>query len=142
MFIVACFSSEMRNTTATSEEAITLAKSSRRDRSVMKETMPAVTATANQNRAAIGSVQSNKMDIVPRSTSALVTAITCRVPALGMANASCSPLFYVRRRCHLTVIMRNGEQLPLDEALCARRNRKGGVRGTAQILNAEVRQHG
>ena len=36
MFIVACFSRETRNTTATSEEAITLAKSSRRDRSVMK----------------------------------------------------------------------------------------------------------
>ena len=94
MFIEACFSREMRNTTATSEEAITLAKSSRRDRSDTKEVIATVTATANPNRAAIGSVQNNKMDIVPRSTSALVAEITCLVPAAGMANTSGPPPFF------------------------------------------------
>ena len=60
MFIVACFSRETRNTSATSEEVTTLAKSSRRVSSVTRETMAAVTAMANQSRAAIGSVQNNK----------------------------------------------------------------------------------
>ena len=81
MFIVACFSRETRNTTATSEEVTTLAKSSRRDRSATKETMAAVTATANQNRTAICSVQNNRTSVTPSSASALATAITRRVPA-------------------------------------------------------------
>ena len=93
MFIVACFSREMRNTTATSDEAITLAKSSRRDRSDTKEVIATVTATANPNRAAIGSVQNNKIDIVLRGTSAPAAAIY-RVPAPYMANASASPPFF------------------------------------------------
>jgi len=94
MFIVACFSREMRNTIATSEEAITLAKSSRRDRSDTKEAIATVTATANPNRAAIGSVQNNNMDIVPRSTSALVAEITCLVPAAGMPKRLGSAGFF------------------------------------------------
>ena len=65
MFIVACFSRETRSTTATSEEVTTLAKSGRRDRSATKETMAAVTATANQNRTAICSVQNNRTSVTP-----------------------------------------------------------------------------
>ena len=63
MCIVACFSRETRNTTATSEEVITLAKSNRRVRNVTKETRAAVTARANQNRTAIGSVRNNKTSV-------------------------------------------------------------------------------
>ena len=46
MCIVACFVTEMRKTIATSDAAVTLAKSSRRDNAVRKKTMPAVTAVA------------------------------------------------------------------------------------------------
>src|SRR5215468_9648978 len=116
MFIVACFSTEMRNTTATSEEAITLAKSSRRDRSNTKEVIATVTATANQNRAALGSVQNNKIDIVLRSASAPVAAIY-RVPAPGMANASGSPPFF--RTAPMSCYCHNAEsrRMPFDERL-------------------------
>ena len=52
--------------------------------------MPAVTATANQNRTEIGSVQNNKASVALSSASALATAITRRVPASGMESASVS----------------------------------------------------
>src|ERR1044071_684257 len=107
----------MRNTTATREEAIRLAKSSRRDRNVRKETMLAVTATVNQKRTAIGSVQNNKTSVTLSSASELETAITRRVPAPGIANASVSLPFSVQRRCHLTVIMRNGRRISVEIGL-------------------------
>src|SRR6516165_5043595 len=86
MFIVVCFSREMRNTTATSEEASTLEKRSRRDRSVTKETIPADTATANQKRTAIGSVQNNKTKVTPSSARALTIAATRCLLVRGMAS--------------------------------------------------------
>src|SRR5262245_40401186 len=86
MFIEACFSREMRNTTATSEETITLAKSSRRDRSDTKEVIATVTATANPQRAAIGSVQNNRTRVTPSNASALAMAATRCVLATGMAS--------------------------------------------------------
>ena len=105
MFIVSCFSRDTRNTTATSEEVTTLAKSSRRDVNVTRETVAAVTVMANQNRAAIGSVQTNKTSVAPSNANALATAITRRVLAPGMVSASVVALIYCRqRRCHLTVI--------------------------------------
>ena len=110
MFIVACFSKETRNTTATSEEVTTLAKSSRRDESVTKETMPAVTATENQNRTAIGSVQNNKMKAAPSSESALVTATTRRVPASGMATASVSAPVLPCRRPRVILLSQRAER--------------------------------
>src|SRR5262245_44868477 len=86
MFIMACFSSEARNTSATSEKATRLAKSNRCDRSVTKETMAAVTPTANQKRGVIGSVQNNRASIALSDVSVLITAIMCRVTTLGMAT--------------------------------------------------------
>src|SRR6478736_9119801 len=105
MFIVACFSREARNTSATSEKAKRLAKSNRCDRSVTKETMAAVTPTTNQKRAAIGSVQNNRASIALSDASVLATAITCRVTAPGMATPLApAPDFSGRRARHTTVI--------------------------------------
>src|SRR4029453_6206495 len=105
MFIVVCFSRETRNTTATSEQASTLEKRSRRDRSVTKEAIPAVTATANQKRTAIGSVQNNKTKVTPSGASALAIAATRCVVAPGMASPLApAPDFPRRPERHITVI--------------------------------------
>ena len=84
MFIVACFSRETRNTTATSEAVTTLANSNRRVRNVTRAAKAAVTAMANQNRGAMGSVQDNKTRIAPSSASAAVTATTRCIRPVGM----------------------------------------------------------
>src|SRR3974377_661436 len=95
----------MRSTTATSEEAMRLAKSSRRDKNVRKETMLAVTATVNQNRTAVASVQSNKAKVALSNASAVAIAIIRRCAAphmgkrLGFDAPSASALC-----CHITVI--------------------------------------
>ena len=73
MCIVACFVTEMRKTIATSDAAVTLAKSSRRDNAVRKKTMPAVTAVAKYNRTAIGSVRNRKMKVAASNASAQAT---------------------------------------------------------------------
>ena len=87
MFIVACFSRETRNTTATTEEVTTLAKSNRRVRNTTREAIAAVTAMANQNRAAIGSVRNNKTSVATSSANALATAITRCVLFPGIVRA-------------------------------------------------------
>jgi hypothetical protein len=87
MFIVACFSRETRNTTATTEEVTTLAKSNRRVRNTTREAIATVTAMANQNRAAIGSVRNNKTSVATSSANALATAITRCVLAPGIVRA-------------------------------------------------------
>ena len=82
MFIVACFLRETRNTIATSDAAITLAKSSRWDKAVRKKTMPAVTAAANQKRSAIGSVKNRKMKVATSNANG---------PAMGAIRPALSP---------------------------------------------------
>jgi hypothetical protein len=105
MFIVVCFSRETRNTTATSEQASTLEKRSRLDRSVTKEAIPAVTATANQKRTAIGSVQNNKTKVTPSGASALAIAATRCVVAPGMGSPLApAPDFPRRPERHITVM--------------------------------------
>jgi hypothetical protein len=84
MFITVLFSRETRKTRATSEKVATLEKSRRRDRNALTEAMAAVTATANQNREAAGSVQINKASVAPNSASALATVLIRHLPGPGM----------------------------------------------------------
>ena len=55
----------------TSEEAITLANNRRCERTVRKKAMPAVTATANQKRTAIGSVKNSKTNVAQSNANAM-----------------------------------------------------------------------
>ena len=64
----------------------TLAKSNRRVRNTTREAIATVTAMANQNRAAIGSVRNNT-SVATSSANALATAITRCVLAPGIVRA-------------------------------------------------------
>jgi hypothetical protein len=56
MFIAVFFQRETKRMSATREKVTTLETSKRREKNAKAETVVAVTATANQNRDAIGSV--------------------------------------------------------------------------------------